>query len=959
MTIANGIGLFNITQSNVIGVNFVVLHGNEIEFKDSFSAQDTQSTVLHFDMEISNITESRIYVHALKYYSFMTVTFYSCLLKDVYVQKGFESGIVSAVFTDCTFLGKDYSVGIAFIGAQLVIITNTTIQSYGKFCIRGCSIYMEGSDLIEKGIPGLKEKAELLARPLPECDFTDSRLLIENTIITGKIYTGASVIYTADLMLEMVNCVFNMSRVNEEGGLLYTSSKFSNHYVKMSNITVIGTSLKKPTILFSLKQGVTWIQDSLLICPQSLDVVVQTKRAFTILYRCEYSCPNEFYTFHAGHLAIIKEIYYRWSPKESLVRKSEVSCIPCPVGAYCDKQFKALPNYWGYYTRDGNITMIRCPDYYCCSGNNTCKQFNSCSTERIGILCGTCKNNLTESLFSNNCIPQENCFGYVIFILYFVLVVVYGSALLIFTILKENMLHILKYVWKLCKNKFNMNNLQGTSDRTVEEIAKFETKSRTHRDKNIELHNIGNRKDSNLQVLTERTIKFEPHHSKYDKDTGKKETGSQFNTVRKAVSEPSICSHQFKFCHTTRDNTILEESNITKSQDKKENSMKYLQILFYYVQDAALFKVKLPVDDSRKTETIIVKILQFSPDALAVFQKYSNVCFSYGTSAVSKIVMKSVFGPCVMLFLLISFLYFENIHRNAIQNFLSLYHAGTNYLTQTFLLVFLMSYQQIITGAFTLVQCIEVQEQNVLYIQGNIQCYTWWQIVIKTFLVLNIFPLLLVLSNFPFHLKGKKISNKCFFLSCVFPIPGFIYFLCLKKYKAQKGNLESNLYGRSTVEKDKGLKVVDAILHTLLDHYKCIMLFGFRFTWFGVHKLYRLLLVVCNTCILEPIPKLSAMITILIFITILNGFLKPYKDSKANKTAALSYMANICIAIINFWKTALVTFDCKTNCFFKTIILEYFQLCESIPLVWLPLSAIALWTSFTAIAKLHSKIKKS
>ena len=67
------------------------------------------------------------------------------------------------------------------------------------------------------------------------------------------------------------------------------------------------------------------------------------------------------------------------------------------------------------------------------------------------------------------------------------------------------------------------------------------------------------------------------------------------------------------------------------------------------------------------------------------------------------------------------------------------------------------------------------------------------------------------------------------------------------------------------------------------------------------------------------------MISILVLVTVGNVFLKPYKDTKANKTATLSYMANLCIGMINLWKTALVTFGCKSNCSMQTIILGYFQ----------------------------------
>ena len=101
------------------------------------------------------------------------------------------------------------------------------------------------------------------------------------------------------------------------------------------------------------------------------------------------------------------------------------------------------------------------------------------------------------------------------------------------------------------------------------------------------------------------------------------------------------------------------------------------------------------------------------------------------------------------------------------------------------------------------------------------------------------------------------------------------------------------------------------------------------------------------------------MTFILIIVTISNVFIKPYKDSKANNTATLSYMANICIAMINLFKTSLVTFGCKTNCSLKTDILEVFQVCESILLIWLPFVVIVGWMLFTAIVKCKVKLKKS
>ena len=182
-----------------------------------------------------------------------------------------------------------------------------------------------------------------------------------------------------------------------------------------------------------------------------------------------------------------------------------------------------------------------------------------------------------------------------------------------------------------------------------------------------------------------------------------------------------------------------EKSEGSEKEIKEEGSFKYLQILFYYVQDAALFKIELPGKQSEQTNTF-VKILQFTPDVLtSVYNSVTETCFDFGTTAVSKIIFKSIFGPCVVLFLFTMYLFQRCIF--SLRNKKSKLSSLIKYkLVQSFILVILLSYQQIVTGAFTLVKCIDIGNINSLYVQGNIQCFTQWQIAIEIFIWANIFP---------------------------------------------------------------------------------------------------------------------------------------------------------------------------------------------------------------------------
>ena len=61
------------------------------------------------------------------------------------------------------------------------------------------------------------------------------------------------------------------------------------------------------------------------------------------------------------------------------------------------------------------------------------------------------------------------------------------------------------------------------------------------------------------------------------------------------------------------------------------------------------------------------------------------------------------------------------------------------------------------------------------------------------------------------------------------------------------------------------------ILTALFEHYRELNLLGMRFTWLCIHKLYRVVLVACNTFITEPIYRLCLMTLVLIIVTVVNS----------------------------------------------------------------------------------------
>ena len=151
----------------------------------------------------------------------------------------------------------------------------------------------------------------------------------------------------------------------------------------------------------------------------------------------------------------------------------------------------------------------------------------------------------------------------------------------------------------------------------------------------------------------------------------------------------------------------------------------------------------------------------------------------------------------------------------------------------------------------------------------------------------------------------------------------------------------------------------EVVSHILLKHYRPLHFFGLSMTWLGVHKLYRVALVACYTYIKEPLPRLSTMTVLVIAMMLASSAFKPYSDDKANKAANLSYIASIFIAIINVSKSWLnaTNYEANSDSIAKTT-LQYFDLCESILVSWLPVIAILIWMIYFLGEYLYSKLKK-
>ena len=177
------------------------------------------------------------------------------------------------------------------------------------------------------------------------------------------------------------------------------------------------------------------------------------------ILQCKSYCEQGQYSINSTTptVAFVKDSLNAFSPNKSS------ACPTCPTGSSCDKNnIRALPDYWGYKNTNGEVKMSRCPNDYCCSGNDDCKDIDSCKTDRMGKLCGQCKVNMTESLFSANCVSINNCQTILVSAAYVLAAMTYAIFLLTYNDIKDIFLNKMKALSKYFKRIRKRSKTQKT-----------------------------------------------------------------------------------------------------------------------------------------------------------------------------------------------------------------------------------------------------------------------------------------------------------------------------------------------------------------------------------------------------------------------------------------------------------------------------------------------------------------
>ena len=553
-----------------------------------------------------------------------------------------------------------------------------------------------------------------------------------------------------------------------------------------------------------------------------------------------------------------------------------ITCHECPYGAACDHGIRAVPNFWGYI--DGEYAAFQhCPPDYCCS-DTKCTSINACAEHRHGRLCGRCDPGFSEAMFSAKCVPDESCRQHWIWPLTLGMGILYGLFLVF-----QNDLRDFLYSWP-AKSRHPCSGAPGTC------WLNCRRKRRVEEDLVMDMHEAVNGKCPTVETEGQESAKGE-------------------GTTNETPHPP------------------------------KEGGGGFLITLFYYFQDALLLHVDTVYTQTvskvqKQIKSLLLGLFRFRLD---FYQFLDDVCPFSGLTPVTKEFVKTLFVPYMLCVFGIFYLLYkwgrifgtkhESRRRQEEQEAEKPFSTK---LAAGFILAFLFTYQKLATSTFTLLNCVPVANDSVLFIDGTYTCFQFWQYCVMAYAFTCVLPFSIILMVGPPLLKHKYISLPQFFFGCMVPLPALMYWTltCRRRRNSRHGVLS-----------DETLTVYEILQGPFKDSHATHLL-G-QLCWSGVLIGRRLILFLCFTFINSVLIRLLCMLAVCFIILLHHIYVQPYKGTQGNLAGALSAAALLIVGGINLLRAGFESAEYVPQGP-NRFLMEVFEEIENLLLLWLPLVGMCI-----------------
>ena len=359
-----------------------------------------------------------------------------------------------------------------------------------------------------------------------------------------------------------------------------------------------------------------------------------------------------------------------------------------------------------------------------------------------------------------------------------------------------------------------------------------------------------------------------------------------------------------------------------------------IKIFFYYYQVCDLIRNSIGSPNEQgfvyRYQRIIPKVMN-----LVVFNLPTFNCPFKGLHPVPKRVVLHFTGYCLLVLLFLVylmnklFLNFRRLNRDsgrrALQNITAVSDEPNIASKMSFLqraasafaYISLLMYASSTQLSFSLLHCVTVGDDQVLFIDGNIKCYQNFQYFLVAYITFCILPFCLVPVFSSYLLNSRQISVKQFIAASIFPLPFscfwmYLFFksvcwgdrVAIQQNDDEDGNQESQdgtvvihngdevNFSPTDCSQEALPEIQSSIIKVLVGPFRCHKAFwnipASYIPWEGFLIFRRLLLIIVLTFVYNIQLRLFIALTLCVAILILHMFVHPFKRKFDNVVETIS-----------------------------------------------------------------------
>ena len=557
-----------------------------------------------------------------------------------------------------------------------------------------------------------------------------------------------------------------------------------------------------------------------------------------------------------------------------------ITCRDCPYGGDCERAMTAVANFWGY-THGALVSFQHCPPDYCCHSTK-CPTIDACAANRIGRLCGRCMEGYSEATFSPTCISNHLCSGNKWIYPFTVSMGLIYGFFLVFQKEIRDFIFVGGEGWK----KYLLCCFVEPARRASHSLRRRSQQLRWRKSQN-----------------SKRSIDA--------KDTEK-------------------LNEEYEMKLVTANDAVTD--NIQEIPENKREPG-FIIILFYYFQDALLLHIdtvytKTISKFQKRLKEILIGLFRFQFD---IFTFFDDICMFPGLTPVTKTLFKTLFVPYVLLLFGAFYCFYRwCLTVSTSRSWFKKYGEKLSpKLSSGFILAMLFTYQKLATTTFTLLNCVPVGNETVLFIDGTQTCFQTWQYAVMAYAFGCILPFSVILMLGPVLLNNKYITLSEFFCGCLVPFPAVTVWLI--RYCRNKTH---------DIKLTVSAQTVRDILQGPFKEPKSKKLFS-QLCWAGVLIGRRLILFLCFTFINDVLLRLLCMLCVCFVMLMQHMYVRPYRTPSGNLAGAFSAAALMVVGAINLLRASFEAAEYVPQGPNRLLML-FCEEIENFLVLWLPMVGMSL-----------------